>query len=668
VVEEGSGVEWTRYRVFAEGTADHGAWKDYGIAFTLEAEGVTGDGRYLIEFRSQDNAQNREVDLTKLVVLDDTAPVTTIDTGDPKYAYSGPEDAEWFVRTDTPFTVIAADVIPGSGIATVQYQVDGTGEAGWSSTAGGTAAFDLNGRSDGPHTIYYRGIDTVDNVEEIGSLAVVVDDTAPAVDAGSDRAEFAELDGSCGIILDGSVDDGPDYDQDPQITWTIDGVPAGDQEDLSHTFSLFDSPYTPLLTAVDHLENTADDDVSVTVMQRLVDLEYTGDTSVDWSDEALLRVRVDDVTFDAPGADPLESWEDATITFTILMGGVEQFSYTVYGTDENGEAAVTHSFAQSYMPAGPYKVLVEFSDAYNGSGVFAYYQETFDFTVDPEYGILEYSGEQVVTIYDEDVTLRATLYQGEDAGDTGDTSLISFDDFEVYVIFKFYGFNSELGSDPPLFTSQPVRVVDSPIHGGVGYGEVVVDLPAGAVGGSEDAYVVLAELTDAQYIWGAKDEKGFTVYDPDGTFFTGGGYVIDSQTGRHNNFSVSFRFNKKGKAQGKVMYILRDEVNGLKYRLKSNQLDSAGFPMGDPPGTPTGVADGKCNLAIYDLDTDLWLGGEGNLDFYLTVEDLGSSGIDQDTFQLEVRFSDGVPYPMGHMEEKQLLKGGNIVIHDPSGQ
>ena len=63
--------------------------------------------------------------------------------------------------------------------------------------------------------------------------------------------------------------------------------------------------------------------------------------------------------------------------------------------------------------------------------------------------------------------------------------------------------------------------------------------------------------------------------------------------------------------------------------------------------------------------TDELLSGQGNLDFFLTVEDLGTSGKDEDTFQLEVRYSDGVPYESGHMEQKELLKGGNIVIHDP---
>lgn len=106
------------------------------------------------------------------------------------------------------------------------------------------------------------------------------------------------------------------------------------------------------------------------------------------------------------------------------------------------------------------------------------------------------------------------------------------------------------------------------------------------------------------------DEATFTIYDPDGRFFTGGGYILDPYSGDHNNFGLTFRFNKRGKAQSNVIYMIRDKAVGVKIRIKSNRLESAGFPPGDPVGTLTAIADGKCNIVFYDLETDEILDGE----------------------------------------------------------
>ena len=38
--------------------------------------------------------------------------------------------------------------------------------------------------------------------------------------------------------------------------------------------------------------------------------------------------------------------------------------------------------------------------------------------------------------------------------------------------------------------------------------------------------------------------------------------------------------------------------------------------------------------------------------------------MDEDTFKLEVRYSDGVPYDPIHMYDKVTIQGGNIVVHD----
>jgi hypothetical protein len=97
-------------------------------------------------------------------------------------------------------------------------------------------------------------------------------------------------------------------------------------------------------------------------------------------------------------------------------------------------------------------------------------------------------------------------------------------------------------------------------------------------------------------------------------------------------------------------------------------LTSIGFLPGNPVGTPTAIAEGKCNVAVYDLLTDEYLGGAGNLNVRLIVEDKGTSGIDQDTFYLRVLYPDGVPYEPADMQKSEILKGGNIVIHNTPGK
>ncbi|MDH4232839.1 MAG: hypothetical protein OEW04_12525 [Nitrospirota bacterium] len=193
-------------------------------------------------------------------------------------------------------------------------------------------------------------------------------------------------------------------------------------------------------------------------------------------------------------------------------------------------------------------------------------------------------------------------------------------------------------------------------------------VPLSTLGAVEENYTVTISLTDWSYISVYPAESSLTVYNPDGRFFTGGGFILDPTSGIPNNFGFTFKYSKHGKPQGNIVYIIRNEEEGTKTRIKSNMLTSAGFLPGNPVGTPTAIAEGKCNVAVYDLLTDEYLGGAGNLNCRLTVEDKGTSGIDQDTFYLRVLYPDGVPFEPADMKKSEILKGGNIVIHNTTGK
>ena len=67
--EVGSGINYTKYRI------DDGAWQTYDGAFNLS--GYSEDS-YTMWFYSVDKLGNRETNRSRTVIVDDTAPTTTL--------------------------------------------------------------------------------------------------------------------------------------------------------------------------------------------------------------------------------------------------------------------------------------------------------------------------------------------------------------------------------------------------------------------------------------------------------------------------------------------------------------------------------------------------------------------------------------------------------------
>ncbi|WHY77212.1 PKD domain-containing protein [Neobacillus sp. WH10] len=148
-----SGVAETKYRI------NGGEWQKYTGELLIST-----DGKYIIEFSSTDLSGNTEEAKSVDVYLDQTKP-STLATVDPSSA-SG--ENGWYTKMLT-ITLTATD--EGSGAWKTEYRID---DGDWSLY---TTPIQLT--EEGSHIVEYRSIDKAGNVEDLKSLQVNIDKTAP---------------------------------------------------------------------------------------------------------------------------------------------------------------------------------------------------------------------------------------------------------------------------------------------------------------------------------------------------------------------------------------------------------------------------------------------------------------------------------------------------------
>lgn len=200
----GSGVASTFYRIY-NGSYDTG-WLEYSAPFYLTA---LSDGEYSIDCYGTDNIGNTEPTNTTTVILDNTAPTTTLTIGEPKYI-SGTN----YVTPGTPFTLEAGDT--GSGVSTTAYQIySGTYNSDWLIYIG---PLNLSSLTVGNYTIAFNSTDNVGNVENTNSMNVTlvgpdtnadgkvdIQDIATAARAFGSRPDHPRWNPIADINLDGQV-------------------------------------------------------------------------------------------------------------------------------------------------------------------------------------------------------------------------------------------------------------------------------------------------------------------------------------------------------------------------------------------------------------------------------------------------------------------------------
>jgi uncharacterized cupredoxin-like copper-binding protein len=160
----GSGVKTTEYNV------DGGAWTAYTAPVVVDAA-----GQHMVHYRATDNAGNvSEEGMAEFTVVagdpGDTTPPTV------SAEVTGEKDPNGAYIDKATVTVTATDNEGGSGVATVEYEVDDTGFKPYSAPVEVTEP--------GDHAVQYRATDAAGNVSETGSVPFRVvegqpDDTTP---------------------------------------------------------------------------------------------------------------------------------------------------------------------------------------------------------------------------------------------------------------------------------------------------------------------------------------------------------------------------------------------------------------------------------------------------------------------------------------------------------
>jgi len=150
---------------------DDGATWTSGTTVGVEAPADhSADGSHAVRYYSVDAAQpagNAESPKTATVLIDTAAPVTTIT---PSADISLPVDG------DVTLALSAVDPLPGSGVETIEYSVDG---GDWTNGDTVTVAAPADHSNDGAHTVAARAVDIAGNVGGSQSADVVIDTTAP---------------------------------------------------------------------------------------------------------------------------------------------------------------------------------------------------------------------------------------------------------------------------------------------------------------------------------------------------------------------------------------------------------------------------------------------------------------------------------------------------------
>src|SRR5262249_18833982 len=156
------GVSWVQYRLDGAQSAQLAPGSP-GLTKL-----VTGEGTHMFETRAQDVAGNMSQWRVQERGIDSTQPAGT----------SIPPAANSRTNTRT-FTLSGDDPLPGSGVATIEYTIDGV--AGTPLPGNGT----ITVASDGTHTIWHRVIDAAGQASPGVSTTFTIDTVAPVNTSGA---------------------------------------------------------------------------------------------------------------------------------------------------------------------------------------------------------------------------------------------------------------------------------------------------------------------------------------------------------------------------------------------------------------------------------------------------------------------------------------------------
>lgn len=150
----GMGIVSTYYNV------DGGAWTEYVSPFFIPDEGL-----HVIYFNSTDVLGGAEETKNQSLIVDNTPPTSSLIVGAPNYTA-----VDLWISPTTPLTLLSSDA--SCGLSHIEYDLDG---GGWQNYT-----IPITVPIEGSHTLLYRGVDNLGNMESPGSLAFWVDGTPPS--------------------------------------------------------------------------------------------------------------------------------------------------------------------------------------------------------------------------------------------------------------------------------------------------------------------------------------------------------------------------------------------------------------------------------------------------------------------------------------------------------
>ncbi|MBA3065359.1 hypothetical protein FP828_02600, partial [bacterium] len=180
--EVAAGVDYAEYNV------DGGEWaKKVGPVTDYQLPVTLSEGERIIYFKGTDNVENKEAEKSLTVLVDNTAPETTLAISQPKYIVDG----STYITSNSEVILSATDIISNgvtSGVALTEYRIDGGGWIIYQAEQ----ALQLQ---EGIRTVEYRSIDNVNNTEEIKSITLYVDNTPPVTALMMEGSRYTKADG-----------------------------------------------------------------------------------------------------------------------------------------------------------------------------------------------------------------------------------------------------------------------------------------------------------------------------------------------------------------------------------------------------------------------------------------------------------------------------------------
>jgi hypothetical protein len=236
--DDGGPVVSHHYRYYQPGFTK----PSFSIGSSISIAGL--DGEYIIEYYSTDTGGNTDYPFgSKLVILDNSKPDTTISIGTPKHI----DVLDTYISSDTEIYLSASD--DWSGVDETYYRIWGVG--GWQTYSG--AFYIPDSLSDGFYTVDFYSVDNLGNAEDTKSQNIILDNTPPIITYIVGTPKHTDGDGLLWVksttpITINTYDAGAGIDPS-SIRYTLDSKFGVDTYTYSGPFTL---PYDPNENAVEY--------------------------------------------------------------------------------------------------------------------------------------------------------------------------------------------------------------------------------------------------------------------------------------------------------------------------------------------------------------------------------------------------------------------------------